>query len=429
MLNCFFNGGSMKISLIGFLLLFAAQLAFAQNWNAYPAGSIGVPYVNGPMTATVTRVNTTMNSGTPMFTTSTSPDCYIAAGSLALNAGFFNSYIANSSRIQVDFDFTSGGNNGMCNSAAFTIRDINSGESFTDFLDVVEISAIDGNNAAVPAANITVTPPANVTVVTIGTTKKIVGHNSASEVVTGGPYSSTPCNLTSVSVSPPANTPLKSMRIVYRPAVGTSAANAYFSVGTHPAVQYISISNLTLTPTGGGCVVLPMGLAAFKGEEMDDHNLLRWAVNETALNRRFLLEKSTDGVNYSVFANVEEANGMEYTLIDPSPASETFYRLTPIDGNGNGMESVSLVVRRQSNNTVVFTMSPTIANGQVMVTTFLQGENQLVIWNFAGMAVSARKLHNAGNFKVGLDALASGVYWLSVDNGGKRSCQKLVVAK
>lgn len=255
----------MKSGILVSLALLLGLFSFAQNWNSYPAGAIGVPYVNGVMTATVTKVNTTMNSGTPMFTTSTSPDCYIAAGCLALNAGFFNSYLVNSSRIQVDLDFTTGGTNGTCNTATWTMRDINSGESFTDFLDVVEISGIDGNNVAIPTGNIVITNPLNTMVSVVGGSKKIVGHNSNSEVVTGGPYSSTPCNVTTVTVSPPANVTLKSIKIIYRPAVGTSSANAYYSVGTHPAVQYISISNLTLTPTGGGCSVLPASLRSFTG--------------------------------------------------------------------------------------------------------------------------------------------------------------------
>ncbi len=413
--------------------LFAACMLWlgclqAQNWNAYPAAALGVPYVNGVMTATVTRVNTTMNDGTPKFTTSTSPDCYIAAGCLALNAGFFNSYLLNASRIQVDIDFTSGGNNGTCNSAAFTIRDINSGESFTDFLDVVEISAIDGNNAAIVPGNIVVTPPANVTVVTVGNSKKIVGHNSSSEVVTGGPYFSTPCNLTSVSVSPPANTPLRSIRIIYRPAVGTNSSNAYYSVGIRPAVQYISISNLTMTPTGGGCSVLPAELASFEGKPEVGGNILSWTSNENLIRNGFFVEKSADGSSYLELGKVESELEKDYQLLDPTPFPQTFYRLLKIDQNGGKVALATLMVQRADFEARLFTLTPNPANSEAVLETFSPGLNQFSLFDTQGKQVFHHSLQGIGQETLDVSHLSEGMYLVRCTNSGKVNTKRLMIS-
>lgn len=410
---------------VGLLLTGCLQ---AQNWTGYPAGSLGVPYVNGLMTATVTRVNTTMNDGTPKFSTSTSPDCYIAAGCLAINTGFFNSYLANASRVQVDLDFTSGGNNGTCNSAAFTIRDINSGESFTDFLDVVEISAIDGNNAAIPPGNIVVTPPVNVTVVTVGNSKKIVGHNSASEVVTGGPYFSTPCNLTSVSVSPPANTPLRSIRIIYRPAVGTNSSNAYYSVGIRPAVQYISISNLTMTPTGGGCSVLPQNLLSFEGKPEATANLLTWTTTELGQRQTFLLEKSADGRHFLPMGSAAHLSEGNYEISDNSPFTNTWYRLIQRSEDGNAVPLATLLVDRSADIAQLFEMSPNPAPSQVLIRPLTEENQRITLLDAAGRQVWTQNTEGLTPVLLDCTALPAGLYMVHASFSGKSRTKKLVVS-
>lgn len=401
--------------------LLIGHVALAQNWTGYPAGAIATPYTNGPMTAIVTRVNTTMNSGTPMYTTSTSPDCYIAAGSLALNAGFFNSYIAGSSRIILDIDFTAGGTvTGTCNAATFTIRDINSGESFTDFLDVVEISGVDGNNVALPAANIAITNPVNTTVVTAGTTRRIVGHNSSAETTTAGPYSSTPCNLTSVTITPPAGVPLRSFRILYRPGVGTSSANAYYSVGTHPAVQYISISNLTLTPTGGGCTTLGPELVAFGGMPQADENLLAWttATTEDAA-AQFWLEKSADGIHFMPLEAAIHQAAQDYATADPAPVAETYYRLWRRDDGGLDQVLGTTSVRRVDGRVQLFSIFPNPAQAVLHVQTWWEGDNRISVCDLSGRLVWQGQMTGATQLQVGLEAIPAGLYMVSVANGGQ----------
>lgn len=108
-------------------------------------------------------------------------------------------------------------------------------ESTGSFLDIVEISAIDGNNSAVAVANIVTTLAASTSSVIVGNTRKIVGHNSTTEsyVYSGGsPYSnlfSGACGSTNVVVTPPSGVPLKSITIKFRPE---NAGTAAFSCST-----------------------------------------------------------------------------------------------------------------------------------------------------------------------------------------------------
>ncbi len=71
--------------------------------------------------------------------------------------------------------------NGSCIAVTFTLKDINSGESNGTFLDVIEISAVDGNGVAVPVANISITAPGGTNIQNSGTIRIIRGHNNVSE--------------------------------------------------------------------------------------------------------------------------------------------------------------------------------------------------------------------------------------------------------
>lgn len=330
----------MKTALIYLSVIFSFELtAQTISWSSFPTS--GTTYTSGVMTATVTKNNVTMSDGsgaaTPKYYGSNpGTPCY-TAGSLALYTAFFNSYTAASnSHVTVSMNFTSGGStSGTCSSVQFSIKDINSGESFTDFLDVVEISAIDGNNAAIPVANIVATLPASTAQTTSGSIRRIVGHNSTQETI--GSFSSSPCNNTTVTITPPSGVALKSITIKYRPGYGTSTSNAYYSAGTHPAAQYISISNLTLTPTGSGCITLPIEMTRFYGTCSDNISELNWTTASEHNNDYFLLDQSLNGVDFETVATVDGAgtstDEIDYS-VRVSSEKGSYFRLRQVDFDG-----------------------------------------------------------------------------------------------
>lgn len=333
----------MRFSILIFLFVLLIQHTKAQtiSWSGYTSGSNN--YTNGIMTSTITRTNmNSMGDGSPKYVaTDPGSPCYIS-GSLALYALFGSSYTSGNSRITLDLDFTSGAFNGTCHSVQFSIRDINSDESNNTFLDVVEISAIDGFNNPIPAANLLVTVPSNTNLTTSGNTRIIRGHNSTSETSTSTfSYSSTSCALTNVTVNPPAGIPLKSIRIVYRPGYGTSTSNAYWSfLGPRPAAQYISISNLTLTPTVG-CTPLPVILDHFHAEKVDNGHLLNWQTASESNNSYFTLSQSHDGHTFRKVADVPGAgttssiSRYKYLVSSANYESDlVYYRLEQTDFDG-----------------------------------------------------------------------------------------------
>ncbi|MEN9997617.1 MAG: hypothetical protein RI922_607 [Bacteroidota bacterium] len=395
----------MKTTLIYLSLIFSFELtAQTISWSGFPTS--GTTYTAGVMTATVTKNNVTMSDGsgaaTPKYYGSNpGTPCY-TAGSLALYTAFFNSYTAASnSHVTVSMNFTSGGTtNGTCSSVQFSIKDINSGESFTDFLDVIEIAAIDGNNAAIPVANIVASLPASTAQTTSGSVRRIVGHNSTQE--TTGSFSSSPCNNTTVTITPPTGVALKSITIKYRPGYGTSISNAYYSAGTHPAAQYISISNLTLTPTGSGCVTLPIEMTSFYGACTDNMSELKWSTASELNNDYFLLEQSKNGVDFVEVAQVDGAGTSSSELnykVRVSSELGAYYRLKQVDFDGHSDQTDVIFVSCKTPDVSVFpnpfentivvqldkkdTRSPAIKirdlNGKEVFMLFIDNTNQTEI--------------------------------------------------
>jgi hypothetical protein len=336
----------MRIVILFIIAVLCSPFAESQtiSWASYPSpAGQSLPYTYNTGTApynmsvVVSKNNTTQGDGTPKYTAiDPSSPCYTPQ-SLALYTNPFSSVQSSqNAHYNVNMRFNPSAN-GSCIQTSFTIKDINSEESWATFLDVIEITAVDGNGTAIPAANIVIVAAPNTTVVTSGTMKKIVGHNNSSEAP--GSYFSSPCNTTTVTITPPATVPLQSVNIKYRPAYGTSTSNSYYNIWPRPATQYISISNLSYTTTAG-CTPMPVELMSYATECSPEGAVLKWATASEQNNAYFTIEKSNDGVHYMVVGKVEgkgtNNQESEYAFVDENydKGKGCYYRLSQTDFDG-----------------------------------------------------------------------------------------------
>lgn len=345
----------ITVFLVGTILFYSFSIqAQTLSWNGYTQGAIS-PYVfnvgTSPnnMQAVVTTNAVTRGDNTPRYTaTNPGAPCYIAS-SLALNANTFTSATsATNSHFTVTMTFNPGFS-GTCNYAQFTIMDINSEESTQTFCDVLEISAIDGNGNAIAATTNALGLPAGGGITTTlasnvnrslpgGNILKLTGHSSATET-TGSFSAGASCAITTVRVKPPDNVWLRSITIKYRPAYGTNTSNTYYSFSTlRPANQWISISDITLTPIT--CPTpLSVDLLSFSGEATDRNNLLRWETSTEKNNSHFELERSTNEEEWKKIVTIEGSGTTlqqtSYNAFDTdfSP-TVNYYRLKQVDYDG-----------------------------------------------------------------------------------------------
>jgi hypothetical protein len=97
--------------------------------------------------------------------------------------------------------------------------------------------------------------------------------------------------------------------------------------------------SVTLTNVSGGCVLLPLGLASFNIFAKDNEVTLSWDIYSELNNSFFTIERSLDGSNYSMIAEIpsigDHSHLHSYTANDRYLAAEgIYYRLSATDING-----------------------------------------------------------------------------------------------
>ena len=111
-------------------------------------------------------------------------------------------------------------------------------------------------------------------------------------------------------------------------------------------------------------VALPVILGAYKATLNSDATVaVKWTTTSETNNKHFLLERSADGINFSVIENIAGSNnssGHEYAVTDSKPLTgNNFYRLAQIDIDGKTTYfSILKVVVPVSANQLLFRISP-----------------------------------------------------------------------
>lgn len=415
-----------RLLLLGFGMIAGFSLLNAQtfSWSGYPTG--GTSYTTGIMTATVTSSTPGFQYSTPRYyaaATVGSGQCGLAGG-LAFEQLFGNITTAH---VTLTMDFTSGSTtNGTCSSVSFQIKDINADESVQTFADWVEISAVDGNNAAIAVGSIVASGGSNKVFTTSGSTRIIKGYNSGGY----GSRSTTACDNVTITVTPPAGVPLKRIVLKYHPDYTASPNNYWnFSGPTRPAYQYISISSLTATATGGGCLVLPVELVSLTATRKERSAEINWVTASEENNLQFTLERTTDGEHYETVAVLDGQGSTQetsvYSVMDEQVSDDlTYYRLRQVDVDGRptffelvslealkSTELISRIFPNPAKEVLMYTLNTT---GKQTFTVTVTDQTGRVILSESGDAVNGISEH-----VLHTEAFRNGVYWMTIqtENG------------
>jgi Secretion system C-terminal sorting domain len=406
------------------IMLFVGHTADAQTytWTGFPAG--GTSYVNGIMTTTITSSTPGYQNGAPKYYAAASVgsgQCGIAGG-LALEQMFGN---VTAAHVTLTMDFTSSATtNGTCASISFQIKDINADESSQTFRDFVHISAIDGTNTNIAVANITTSGGSNKTITTSGGTTRIIAGSSG----TYGSRSTTSCDNVTITVTPPAGVPLKSIVVRYQPSYeAASSTTGYWSFTSpyRPAYQYISIGSLTATPTGG-CTVLPIQLTQFETKCEYNKRVFNWATASEMNNDFFTLEGSSDGGNFETLLSVQGSGttNMEHNYtatLDFVKEELNYFRLKQTDFDGNFSFSTILVADKCNNDEVeLVDLYPVPATDELnlhfnYLPKDLQGMEIIDASGKLIRTVHANEINNAVNYKIPLRDISKGIYFLKLN--------------
>ena len=100
------------------------------------------------------------------------------------------------------------------------------------------------------------------------------------------------------------------------------------------------------------CSTLPVNLLHFQGEMHQEHVLLRWATASEENNDHFIIERSSDAVEYSTIGTMSGSGTKSevsfYSMIDKKPLNGIiYYRLSQVDYDGKMEVFNPIVVRFQ----------------------------------------------------------------------------------
>ena len=177
-------------------------------------------------------------------------------------------------------------------------------------------------------------------------------------------------------------------------------------------------------------VVLPIELVSFQANCKEDNTVsVTWTTASEHNTSHYVVEKSRDGINWSVLGQTAAAGNstqlLNYEMIDSEKAiGTTYYRLTQFDNDGvfEVFDPVSVNCKgTTANNHIMTYPNPSDASFYVsLYTETMEGNAQLSITDGSGRVVYSTSVNiQDGNnvFHIGDMNAAPGMYYIQVSNG------------
>lgn len=242
---------------------------------------------------------------------------------------------------------------------------------------------------------------------------------------------------------------------------GNSVVNGHITVGGNFANNgtavisgdgCITVAGNYANPTGvvfgttGGTTApcnpnpLPITLTAFTANYAEETNfvLIDWTVATQINNKEFVIEKTTDGINYTDIATLPGAGTtsfpQSYSTIDNSPAAGiSYYRLKQLDVDGNPTLFAPVLVSIADNDQRTgLTLYPNPVGSTTSLTYNSTDESPLYIdiIDLTGRKVSSLTLNNIkmgeNTFSINTSFLNKGIYFLRATGAQKVYTIKIV---
>lgn len=182
----------------------------------------------------------------------------------------------------------------------------------------------------------------------------------------------------------------------------------------------------------------PIQLVSFKGHADKSVNVLQWVTASESNTDIFVIDRSENGADWSSVAEVKAAgesrNKINYKATDDQPLNKAYYRLKSLDMDGRFQLSDAIVVERNSTTFKLYSISPNPSDGNFYV-SFNSNNNGLVkmiLINSLGVKVYSKDLNvktGSNNQKIYVNALASGIYILMLEQDGQIDTQRIVIKK
>lgn len=179
---------------------------------------------------------------------------------------------------------------------------------------------------------------------------------------------------------------------------------------------------------------LPVKLISFEGMNHGTYNVLNWKTAEEINSKQYVVERSFDGIIFSVIGTIQAAGNSSgtksYSFTDNQPGAKNWYRLRMIDLGGYE-ELSKMIFMKSSDNRAQLRLYPSLAMASVTI-EFTSTKNQqaeLIIANAQGQMISMqtkRLIPGVNKLQTDVNKFSCGVYYVTAICDGKKETLKFV---
>lgn len=206
--------------------------------------------------------------------------------------------------------------------------------------------------------------------------------------------------------------------------------------GTSDRGDEIITFSLNLTGTcGTNCnLVLPVSLIDFYATQNGDKNEIVWKVTRDEAVANYIIEKSSDGINFNDFYWTTPPGGRNnygesyYKAEDPNPFDDvTYYRLTTRETDGTLLHYKTISVNRNDQKWNYLTYQQ---NNQLFIEfrNYLPKESQFKLVDLSGRTLISQNLDKLIN-QMNVSGVAEGIYFVNISTPYKTENFKVVIQK
>ncbi len=197
---------------------------------------------------------------------------------------------------------------------------------------------------------------------------------------------------------------------------------------------YLTPARYPSCPTPG---LLAVTLVSFNAKKINNqHVQLYWTTANEFNSKEFIIERSGDGISFSEIGRVASAGNSNteknYTTKDLAPLSgKNFYRLAELDRSGVITYSSILVINFNGGKPALeIYPNPARQFITVSLTDLPAYNNSIAVYDIAGETVISNAQVSGNSFKLNVDKLSAGTYFIKVTSAEGTIVQnKFVVLK
>jgi hypothetical protein len=196
-------------------------------------------------------------------------------------------------------------------------------------------------------------------------------------------------------------------------------------------VPCTTFSGVSPEPNNSGVMMLiPLGVTFvdFSAEALDRNVLLRWSTASEINSDYFSIERSLDGENFTVIAQVQAAGSsqdqLDYEFVDVNvfmPNTQYYYRVKEVDFDGKFMYTELRLVQmnqQQSNHIVVFPNPFSEILNVFIPQNSITDQTQIIVTDELNRVIGTYPVqHEMSSLLLG--DLSKGIYFISVVDSGR----------